>query len=121
MKTLGGGTAQWGLKDKETVRKTKGTREALPRQPGKGNCLVRVSEHSVHTKGLLVSYHKEPSKLGSGAKLLHTAGHCLLHVGQALFTVLGFLRQSLLDSLGLPRIQNPPISVTSCPALCEFC
>lgn len=102
MKTLGGSTALWGLKDKKTVRKTKGAGEALPRQPGKGNCLVRVSEHSMHTKELLVSYHKEPSKLGSGAKLLHMADYCLLHVRQALFTVLGFLRQSLLDSLGLP-------------------
>lgn len=61
MKTLGGGTALWGLKDKETVRKTKGTGEALPRQPGKGNCLVRVSEHSVHTKGLLFPITRNPA------------------------------------------------------------
>lgn len=92
MKMQEGGTVLWGLKDKETVRKTKGAGEALPRQPGKGNCFVRVSEHSVHVEEFLVFYHKEPRNLGSGARLLHTADYCLPHVRQAHFMVLGFLR-----------------------------
>ena len=53
----GGSTALWSLKDKETMRKTMGTAEALPRQPGKENCLMRVSKCSVHVEELLVPSH----------------------------------------------------------------